>query len=355
MELFFPETREPKKTLLLVRTDGIGDFVFFSRYLKSIREKYADYLIVLVCRRETAELARHNPILDSVLGFRFLAYRWNYLYRIGVLRRIRSLKPELAVYCSYHRQHIGDEMTLFSGARQTIAMSGNDECIHPSVRKRNNSIFGRIVGVEDHVHERQRYKTLLGNLGMDGIDFPNEMMIPVPEVAKGDIPPKPYIVLSPGASNRLKLWPQESYAQLAEWIHRDLNLQVVLCGDSAAKNTMNQIAAQMKQKPIVMSSWPLTRVAGMIKHARAFVGNDSGLLHLASSFEVPAVGIVYGGHFSRYFPYGRTRVVTNKLPCFECNSVCIYERPFCVTDVTVETVMEEVRAVLGDPSRARRP
>jgi ADP-heptose:LPS heptosyltransferase len=43
--------------------------------------------------------------------------------------------------------------------------------------------------------------------------------------------------------------------------------------------------------PIVAENWPLLPTIGLLAHAAVFVGNDSGLTHLAAAFDRPTVAI----------------------------------------------------------------
>jgi len=108
----------------------------------------------------------------------------------------------------------------------------------------------------------------------------------------------------------------------------------------------------MKHPVELIFDLPLRSVAEVIGNASFFVGNESGLLHIAATLGVPAVGIMGGGHFSRYFPYGSARIVSHQLACFECNWRCPFPEPYCLTHITVGQVLEIIESVAnGDQQR----
>jgi ADP-heptose:LPS heptosyltransferase len=340
------------KTLLIVRTDGIGDFVYFTRYLRTFREFYPAYRIVFVCRIETAPIAANVQFVDNVVGFKHFRYRRDYAYRLRILRKIRSFSPEVALYASYRRQHIGDEMTLLSGASTTVAFSGNDECIHSSMRLRNNAHYTRILEAADHSQEREKYTKLMKEWGIDaepgGDDdsFLNcyRLKNGLTESAYALIRSlKRFVVIAPGASAALRRWPAERFVRVANALVDLYGLEIVLCGNSNDEQILRTIARNMEHRAVVVCHFTIVEVVELLKKASCFIGNDSGLLHLAASVKTASIGIIGGGHFSEYFPYGTARVVSHPLDCYECNWSCRYPEPYCLTNIGVDDVLRAVK------------
>jgi ADP-heptose:LPS heptosyltransferase len=73
-------------------------------------------------------------------------------------------------------------------------------------------------------------------------------------------------------------------------------------------------------------------------------------MHLASAVQTTCIGI-FGARNKPYvwFPYGRQhRVIYHKVSCWGCGlETCIVEKKRCLTSITVDEVMEQVRSVLG--------
>jgi len=350
----------PSDTVLIVRTDGIGDMVFFARYLEAIHETYRGSKLVLCCRTETAELARAIPLFDEVMEFRSVPCRRNYFYRWRVLRQVRSVRPSVAIYASYHREHVGDEITLLSGARVTIAFSGNDECIHPSLRLHNDKFFTCLLRVKDHCPEKEKYDTLAevigdgsfhGSFGGSGRDSYLDAIAQRSDVLPHDLIGCRFVMLGPGGSGPIRRWHRRKFSDLANRISKEFNLAIVLCGNRDERAILAEIAGGIHDKALVYSDFTIVQVVEVLSRAVAFVGNESGLLHLAASLGIPAVGILGGGHFSRYFPYGSVRVVNHPLDCYECNWRCKFPNPYCITEISVDDVLREVRALPLSPSK----
>lgn len=90
--------------------------------------------------------------------------------------------------------------------------------------------------------------------------------------------------------------------------------------------------------------------AAVFARARIFIGHDSGPMHLAAAVQTPCVAIFAARNIPRvWFPYGRQhRVVYHHVECAGCGlETCIVERKRCLTSITVEEVLSEIRAVLA--------
>lgn len=90
--------------------------------------------------------------------------------------------------------------------------------------------------------------------------------------------------------------------------------------------------------------------AAVFARARIFVGHDSGPMHLAAAVQTHCVAIFAARNKPRvWFPYGqRHRVVYHKTECWGCGlETCVVEKKRCITSITVDEVLGEIRAVLG--------
>ena len=73
-------------------------------------------------------------------------------------------------------------------------------------------------------------------------------------------------------------------------------------------------------------------------------------MHLAAAVQTPCVAIFAARNRPRvWFPYGkRHRVLYHRTDCWGCGlETCIIEEKKCLTSITVDEVITEVRALLG--------
>jgi len=95
-----------------------------------------------------------------------------------------------------------------------------------------------------------------------------------------------------------------------------------------------------------------------LERSSLFVSNDSGPMHLAAASGTPTVGLFGPETPMMYAPLGvRARSVYRPPACSPCINVhdnkvsaCVRGRPECLTNLTVDHVLAEMRELVGDPS-----
>lgn len=120
----------------------------------------------------------------------------------------------------------------------------------------------------------------------------------------------PLLAIGPGANWRGKAWPSERYARLAAALMEpgapfDGGRLMVL-GDAADRVATEGIRRSVKRDrlvDLVGRTDPLTAYAAL-KHARLYVGNDSGLTHLAAAAGAPTLALFGPSDDRLYAPWG---------------------------------------------------
>jgi ADP-heptose:LPS heptosyltransferase len=134
---------------------------------------------------------------------------------------------------------------------------------------------------------------------------------------------------------------------------------VVLVGDRHDREFAAPIAQALGAACTdVTGATPVMETAAWLERCRAFVGNDSGLMHLAEALGVPVVGL-FGPtvrEFGYYPALQDSRTVERELPCRPCSRngarPCPREHRVCM-DFDADTV-GGVLAALLDGSGERR-
>jgi ADP-heptose:LPS heptosyltransferase len=171
----------------------------------------------------------------------------------------------------------------------------------------------------------------------------------------GDTPP--FVAIHAGSAKtilaRAKRWPPEKYAELIDQLDRPV---VLLEGPDEA-GVADEILRHVKSaKPRVLRlCGPLSDAAAVLERASLYVGSDSGLAHLAAAVGTRPVTIFGPADPDRVAPFGYRHLVIQPnracAPCFEYPWKTPYPKmrcrePMCVTEVTVERVLEKVEKEL---------
>jgi heptosyltransferase-2 len=157
------------------------------------------------------------------------------------------------------------------------------------------------------------------------------------------------IGLGPGATWKTKQWLPEYYAQLASrWIKKQ-KAQLLWFGSDREVALIRSIQSQMTvpiQERGLCAAGELTleQSSALLGRCNSFVGNDSGLIHLASGRGVP-VTVIYGSTTPAlgFEPWGQHHITEVKnLDCRPCDvhgkNACPLGHFKCMKELTVDQV-----------------
>src|SRR5688572_28071231 len=159
-----------------------------------------------------------------------------------------------------------------------------------------------LVAADRGLHDVVQNLRLLRGLGLD--DAPHELPVfpldeSMREQVRGQLAPlhlsEELIVLQPGCGDtpvgRAKRWPAQKFSQLADALV-ERGRSVVIIEGPDERGVGRQIAAAARSRPPVIElSGPLARSAALLELAGLYVGNDSGLAHIAAAVGTPPVTI----------------------------------------------------------------
>ena len=122
------------------------------------------------------------------------------------------------------------------------------------------------------------------------------------------LPGEPYAVLIHVTSARAKLWPEEQWIGLGERLARDGVRSVLTWGNAHERERAARIGLALPGA-VVPPALSLAEAAWALAGARACVGLDTGLTHLAAALRVPTVGIYCATDPAATGLYGCARAV----------------------------------------------
>ncbi len=158
------------------------------------------------------------------------------------------------------------------------------------------------------------------------------------------------VVLHPGSGSSKKTWKVNSFVQLAEKLYRDDRAQILVpigpADTQVEEDYFNDISSG---NSIPLHNLPLDELAAIIKQCDLYVGNDSGITHLAAAVGTPAVAL-FGPTDPRVWgPRGKhVSLLCGKTDCSPCSrekmQVCPALR--CMETLSVEEVYREATKML---------
>lgn len=163
--------------------------------------------------------------------------------------------------------------------------------------------------------------------------------------------------VNPGSTyGTAKRWMPERFAETADRLVRDSgsgSLRVVIVGARGEESLAYGIAERMWAKPVILAGHTSVReLMAVVKRCNLFLTNDTGPMHIAAAFGVPAVAIFGPTDWRTTSPFGTEHaIVRHPVDCSPC---LLRECPIdhrCMTGITVEAVS----AVAGQRLKTRNP
>ncbi len=167
---------------------------------------------------------------------------------------------------------------------------------------------------------------------------------------------RPLLSASIGTKVQAKDWGRDNWrALLTRLAELYPGHALALAGAPEEAEASNFASAQWQQiagAPVLNLCGKLTprESAAVFARARIFLGHDSGPMHLAAAVQTSCVAIFAARNIPRvWFPFGRRhRVLYHHVDCAGCGlETCIVERRKCLTSISVDEVLGQIRSLLG--------
>jgi heptosyltransferase-2 len=349
--------------IIIIKTDGIGDFVLISAFLRELREYFSECEITLVASASTRPLAERCPHADRVIvfdcgrGISFFAHllqAWR--ARLFARRKLCPLGFDLAIVPRWDVDISGaSALSYFSGARWRVAFS---EHVNPNKSLINHgfdSFATHVINSRIICHEVERSFEILRFLGANVNDAGLEVWTDTSDEDFAQVTLDRYgiegdrivVAIAPGASEAKRRWPGSRFAKVARELQMQLNAVVVLLGDKHDRQTADEIAEVLGRDFIdLVGQTTLPQTAAVLRRSTIFVGNCSGALHLAAAAGVPVVEIschprggseLHCNSPTRFGPWLVPQIVLQpERPTPPCYQACEDQIPHCILNVSVD-------------------
>jgi heptosyltransferase-2 len=173
----------------------------------------------------------------------------------------------------------------------------------------------------------EQYGALAAAVGMPaarlapgGIEVPARYATDASERMSGDA--HPHVAMAPGAKWPEKRWPLDRYVELARRLVEHYGYRLLVLGDQLDRAAGAAIAQQCGDMCLDMTGRTgIIEAAAYLQRCSGFVGNDSGLAHLAEAVGVPVV-VLYGPtveSFGYYPSLPSSKTIEHDLPCRPCS------------------------------------
>jgi lipopolysaccharide heptosyltransferase II len=156
------------------------------------------------------------------------------------------------------------------------------------------------------------------------------------------------IYANPAARWESKHWTAPAWIELADMLIREVSAKVVFGGAPQDLPLIGLITGAMKETPIVAAgAMDLAEAVALLQAAHAYVGVDSGPMHIAAFTGTPVAAIFGPTDPALVGPYTNRRRVIRKenLECLACRKRSC-KNPRCMEEISPREVCDAVKALL---------
>ena len=336
--------------VLLIRLRSIGDTVLTTPSLFALRRFLPQAKIHMLLEDWVAPLLEGSPLVDRVIS----------IPRHGNTARARIARElHRASYDVVYNLHGGTTATFLtraSGATHRVGYAHYQYArLHNHIAPSPQQIWSRPI-----LHSAEQQLALIGWTGVPVTDRPSTRLT-VTETAARSISRKlaaheihdgaSLALIHPAAAFETKRWPAENFARIADDVAARGLLPVVIVSPKE-KQVLEALVAQSTTRMISFDNLSLPEVVALAARARLFIGNDSGIAHIAAAVETPCVVIFGSSNVAHWRPWttNQSEVVREELPCQPCHGYFCseFEKPKCILSVPVERVIAAVDRLTGD-------
>lgn len=271
--------------ILIVKTSSLGDLVHTLPALTDAHRARPDLRFDWLCEKSFAEIPAWHPAVECVISCEMRRWR-NNLWQTWRHREWQAFRTALRAR-SYDL--VLDAQGLLKSA--LLAQQARGPVVGTARERAARLLYDRHIAIprNDHAVERQR------NLFAQALDYPRPMAAPDyglrrDQFAKPDLP-QPYVVFLHATTWPTKCWLDGHWQDLGRWLVRQGYKVVLPWGSEQEHQTAQRIAVAFGG--LVLPRMNLSAVAGVLAHAKAVVGVDTGLAHLAAAVGTPSVTL-YG-------------------------------------------------------------
>lgn len=362
------------KNVLIVFQQAFGDSIVLQNSLAEYVKLYPKengYQVRLIAQPSVLRFMQDNlPIPKDIQceSVDFKRLHSDFFYYRKVVKKFRGFASTIIV------PGVSFSGELFSTSNDGCRKIGLIRCIDltkPFIM----AVFARLAFTETVRPDKtdmmlQRHRKLIHYLGNSSFKAKLPVLIKKPRIIIPD-----YAVLCPGASLMEKCWPTERFAEIADYITDNYDLQIHLCGGADEVAFETAILSKVKHPKNITSHIGKTSFSdwsAIVQHAEIVVGNDSATMHLAAAGRVKAVCIA--GVYDKYqfFPYkvdelsegDRLPVTVYKdMPCEWCRTIGYFagygnaeckkqiennQCAICIDKITVNEVKEAIDKLLKE-------
>ncbi len=365
--------------IVITNPDGIGDAVLRLPLFEELQR--AGHDLLLICRGHAlplfARLAGNPTIIPLVEN----PYEFTRSGRVDfspvMLESVREFSPDLLMFGAYQWTILEEQLAHMLPSVHILCMNGYrfEHEKNQGVPLRDGTAV-QVVEVGEYWHETLKNRALCEAILGHEVSLSDPFITVTPtdiecgrsclsQVFGTDSPPKQFWFGCMGTTGDyygdLKDWGSENWATMLRHLVLEKRQAVLLVGSAAERESLERVRTQsglLENIRVVTGdvSTPedLSQLLGLTWLSQAYIGRDTGPMHIAAAVKKPVVAVFGAGMWPRFTPMATPSfAMAVDLPCAPCRWNCHQPESWCVKRVPVASVMEAVDTIASGSAALR--
>jgi len=360
------------KSILIVKIDNIGDFVLLSATLRELRKNVPNAWITIVIGPDTENIAEKCPYVDEVLPYEYedksMFYNIKRIFSAFVFSKnnLWSRKFDLAIIPRWDIDyHNASHISYFSGSKMRVGYSENVTDRKKKSNKNYDKFLTNPIYSSSSAHEVQKNLDIIKNLNFkveyDGLELWDDSEDICFAKRIIDNIENPYksnsIALGVGGLEEKRIWSADKFIDLCNYLLDNHEVKLILLGSEKDKQIASIITKSIRNYIIDLTGkTTLREVFSVLKRCSLFIGNDNGLIHIASAAGIPVIEISchpldgnadHDNSPKRFGPWGVNHsIVQPHNSIYPCENECKQFTSHCINLITVDELKKEISSFI---------
>ncbi|MEL6404404.1 MAG: glycosyltransferase family 9 protein [Chloroflexota bacterium] len=293
--------------IIFIRPCCIGDVVMSTAALSALRDAYPQAHITIAVGGWSRHAIAYHPAVDAILDTGKSALP---IYSLGRFRKfvqqLRAGNFDIAI--SLVRSPLMSLALLFSGIPTRAGIDSNGRGFGYTHKHR--------ISPADTTPEAQIYLDTVATLGIPTQGY--QINLPILEDARQHVQntlashsiSRPYIVIHPGGGSNpgmlmhSKRYPPAQLAQIANALSAEYDAHIILIGADADQPITDALQAHLNTPAtIFLNAFTFPQIGALAYDALLYLGNDTGLTHLAAASGAKTAMLLGPSDPRRYAPF----------------------------------------------------
>ncbi|MDD4932997.1 MAG: FkbM family methyltransferase [Methylacidiphilaceae bacterium] len=337
------------RRILVLQLDHIGDFINRTVANELLRRSWPDAEITLLCGPWNLPLAQRTGYFQQIVPFSFFPER------SGEWRGASALEGQRFAMITRSLGEFDLAVDLRTDADTRFLLSHVQAKIRAGFAAPETDVVldialpnGELAGDDQAPTHRRSSARLLVEAIRAALQDPCSSLpgfLRGTSAGTGDGLPR-LVAVAPGCGDPVRAWPVEHFARLCAILTGANDCTVLLIGGPAEREAAAELLRDIPPARCrnLVGQASLEEIPSLLATASVFVGNDSGLTHIAAAVGIPTVTAFSGVvSWKMAHPVG-SRVSLLRIPisCSPCYSGHCPHAKACLTGIEPEAVAREV-------------